>query len=207
MRLPHGRLSSRSVRERSRIIHQSFRDGMPKFDAAGGRRVLTYITGRRAIDLGDVRRFMLIDEMKNAGASSDESLGQLRVRRMPYDHKKRHTMQHDGRKLVGLVANATIMRDSDPVATADGLKPLFVGSVRLKMICMTLHRQTGIAQYLGKFLAEIAVCKKYRAHASGLKRRARRGPRPRSRRMSIHSLRQGRQCLRRHRYARRWHWS
>ena len=96
---------------------------------------------------------MLIDEMENTRPGRDKRLRKFRVRGMSDNHKKRYAMPHDGRELVRLVANSTIVCDGDPAVAPDGFKPLFVRGVGYKVICMALHSQTGFAQNLGKFLA------------------------------------------------------
>jgi hypothetical protein len=45
------------------------------------------------------------------------------------------------------------MRDGNPAVAADDFKPLFIGGVGRKVVRVPLHRQTGFAQNLGKFLA------------------------------------------------------
>ncbi len=66
-------------------------------------------------------------------------------------------MPHDGVALVRFVADAAIVGERDPAALTNSLQPHFVGRVRRKVIRVSLDRQTGRPENLGKALTEIAI--------------------------------------------------
>ncbi|HSB25636.1 MAG TPA: hypothetical protein VLE94_21250 [Burkholderiaceae bacterium] len=69
-----------------------------------------------------------------------------------------------GRQLVGLVADALVVRDHDPAFLSDNAQPLGVGRVVRKVVGVPLHEQTGLAQPGWKLFAEIAVGEEDVAH-------------------------------------------
>lgn len=69
-------------------------------------------------------------------------------------------------EFVGLVANASVVRDNHPAALTYRLQPGFVGTVVGKVIAMSLDRRTGGGKNLRKALPEVAVSEKDRVQAA-----------------------------------------
>lgn len=57
------------------------------------------------------------------------------------------------RKLVGLVADALVVRDRDPPVLSNELKPLFVGGIRDEVGIVALHGQACSPEDFGELLA------------------------------------------------------
>jgi hypothetical protein len=58
------------------------------------------------------------------------------------------------------------MGERDPAPLADLLQPDLVGSIRRKVVCMALNRQTARPENLGKAFSKIAICEIDKAQAA-----------------------------------------
>ena len=55
-------------------------------------------------------------------------------------------MSHDRRELIGLIANAGVMGDSNPPASRNFGKPFFIRVIVRKVIGMTLNGEAGVTE-------------------------------------------------------------
>lgn len=96
----------------------------------------------------------------------NEALRQLFVRCLTDEDEQTNSVLFDGRQLVGLVANATIVRDGRPLLSANALEPFFVGCSRREVINMPLDVQAGRTKDIWKLVAEIAIGEEDAAQAA-----------------------------------------
>ena len=109
---------------------------------------------------------MLREEVDDFRCSGDEILRQQRKRYLPDDDQKGDAMSNDCCKLVGLVADSSVVSDGDPSALSDGLQPLLVGTSWREMVLMPLNTQFSRCENVGKPGAKIAVGEEDKTHAA-----------------------------------------
>ena len=122
--------------------------------------------GRGPVHLCDERRFVSGEERGDFRQGGYEVFRELRMRCMSNDNQHGDAMANHGSEFVGLVANASVVRDNHPAALTYRLQPDFVGTVVGKMIAVSLDRRTGGGKNLRKALPEVAVGEKDRAQAA-----------------------------------------
>lgn len=85
---------------------------------------------------------------------------------MPDNDQQADAMLNDRRQFVGLVADAAIMSDGCPPASADLFKPDGVGTVVREVVQVAFDLQTGGGQNFRKAFSEVSIGKKDAAHAT-----------------------------------------
>jgi hypothetical protein len=63
----------------------------------------------------------------------------------------------DGLELVGLVPNAMVVRDRDPLALTHDLEPLLIGTVGPEVVAVPLDLQASCTEDLRESNAEITI--------------------------------------------------
>lgn len=71
--------------------------------------------------------------------------------------QQRDPVPHHRLQLVRLVANATVMGESDPAPRPDRREPLVVGRVMYEVIPMLLDGQAGRPEDVRETVAEVAI--------------------------------------------------
>ena len=82
-----------------------------------------------------------------------------------HDQQRDSVPDHCG-KFIGLVADSAVVRDGDPRSLSCRFKPIFVGTIRCKVIDMPLDAQSGGGKNFRKALSKIAVREKDRIQAA-----------------------------------------
>jgi len=118
------------------------------------------------IDLGNEGRFVTIQKSVDTGKSCHERPRQLRVWSRAHDYEQCHPVADNRVPLVWLIANASIMCESNPTAPADFFKPNFVRRIGREMIFVPFHGKAIRLQYRRKLPAEIAIREKHMLHAA-----------------------------------------
>jgi len=72
----------------------------------------------------------------------------------------------DGCQLVGLVADAAVVRYGKPLLVAHARQPLFVGRIGREQVRVPDDGQAGGVQMVGELLAEISISEERQAHAA-----------------------------------------
>ena len=111
---------------------------------------------------------MPIDERQDARQRVDEILREFGVRRVTDDHQQGRFVLNDGGKLVGFVANASVVRERDPAARSDLTEPHVVFAVVGEVIAVSLYREAGIAQDARELEAKIPIGKEDNVQATRL---------------------------------------
>jgi hypothetical protein len=109
---------------------------------------------------------VLSDEPQNARRGRDERFCEFRVRSVADDDQQGYVVPHDRGKLVGLVADAGVVTNGNPVTSANFFQPNFVGAVLREVVGVALDRQAGGAQNLGKAFAKVSIREEDRLHAA-----------------------------------------
>lgn len=82
-----------------------------------------------------------------------------------YDHE-RDSMRHHRITFIRLVANARVVRDSDPPSSSDFGEPLLIGRRVVEMRGVSLDPQSGFLKDRGKPIPQIPVCEVDEAQAT-----------------------------------------
>jgi len=130
---------------------------IPEFNPSRRIPALRRIARRRAIDLGDKRRIVVVEEMLDARKGRQKRARQFGKRCRPDNHQQADAVPHDRVSFVRLIANTLVVGQRDPAAPTDLGKPHVIGRVGSKMIDVALDGQTARFQNLTKLLAKVAV--------------------------------------------------
>jgi hypothetical protein len=118
------------------------------------------------VDLRNERAAVVSKELRDAGHRRDEVLRQQRKRRLAHDDEEGGSMPSNRSQLVGLVADARVVRDRSATAPSHVLDPGFIGAVVRKQLAVPFHCEAGGHQDVWETLAEIAVREEDRGQAA-----------------------------------------
>lgn len=76
------------------------------------------------------------DKVQNSRYGLHERLCKIRIGRVTDDDEQCNPMSFNRFQFIGLVADAAIVRESDPSPLSDRMKPFFVGTIVSKMIAV-----------------------------------------------------------------------
>jgi hypothetical protein len=116
--------------------------------------------------LRNERRCVACEEPLDAGERGDEGAREFGIARFADDNQQGDTMQDDGRKLIRLVADASVVCDGDPTLPAHNVQPFLVRTRRREVIRVDLHGEPGRAKNFRELLAEIPVREENTAQAA-----------------------------------------
>lgn len=109
---------------------------------------------------------MFGEEREDLRRSRHECVGQIGIRGVSDHDEKKDPVRHDGCKLVRLVADASIVRYSNPAARSDSAQPRFVGAAWRKMIDVPLYLEASGSKNMGKLQSKISVREEDNAQAA-----------------------------------------
>ena len=86
-------------------------------------------------------------------------MGEVRKGCVADDHQQGDSMPDHGLQFVWRLADALVMGQCDPAASADLRQPFLVGCIVSKMVGMSFDRQPSVLQDVRETLPEIAIRK------------------------------------------------
>lgn len=139
--------------------------GIPERYGAGRVRLFYNFCGAWSVDLGDERRFVLFQKSEDAVTGCNEGAGKVGIGCMADDDQQANAMSNDRRQFIGFIADAAIVSDGCPPASADLFEPVGIGTVVREMVCVAFDVKTGSGENFRKFFSEIAIGEKDVGHA------------------------------------------